>query len=65
MTIYTKQDRSKPGITLVAFVDEQGIERLWFAVDFARRKVCAQQRGLSTVETLKRLGYQKLAQGVR
>lgn len=59
MTIYMKQDRSKPEITLVAFVDESGIERLWLAVDLAKRKVCAQQRGFSTTETLERLGYRK------
>lgn len=59
MTIYMKQDRSKPEITLVAFVDDRGIERLWLAVDFARRKVCAQQRGFSTAKTLERIGYRK------
>lgn len=59
MSIYVKQDRSRPGITLVAFVDAQGVERLWMAVDLAKRKVCAQQRGLSTAETLERIGYRK------
>ena len=59
MAIYTKQDRNKPGITLVALVDENGSEVIWCAVDIARRKVLARQAGISTAETLERIGYRK------